>query len=149
MKIILIILAAMLTSLFGPQAYAAKSVLVLVAVNHSVITQLTPEEVRRLYVGIPIEVGGHAIEPLVNASDSLLQEIFMQQVLFMSTEAYTRQNESGAYRKEVAKTPVYTEMPALIAALKANPYAVTYMLKVTAATLPDLKIIAELWRSEE
>lgn len=149
MKILLVIIAAILTVFHQPEACAAKQDLVLVAANNTAVTQMSPDEVRRLYIGVPIEVDGYFINPLINATDSLVQEIFMQQVLFMSAEVYMRRNLSFSYRKTEIPAQIYSNLPSLIAALKANRYAVTYMLRSTAITIPELKIIAELWRGED
>ncbi|MHB1676906.1 MAG: hypothetical protein ACYCSS_05125 [Sulfuriferula sp.] len=139
----------LLISFIAAQSYAVEPDLVLVAAKDSSIPQISPEEVRRLYLGIPVDSGGHLIKPLINATDSLVQEIFMQQVLFMSTEAYQRQNLSRTYRTGAIAAPVYTDMAALVAALKVNPNAVTYMLRVTALAQPDLKIIGDLWHGQD
>ncbi len=149
MKIVWILIAVVLTGLPQAQVFAAKQDLVLVAAYSAVVPKMSPDVVRRLYIGVPVEVTGHFIEPLINASDNLVLEIFMQQVLFMSSEAYFRQNSSRLSRKGDSLAQTYSAMPALIAALRDNPYAVTYMLRSTATMFPDLKIIAELWRSEE
>lgn len=149
MKILLFIFAAILTGLYEPLTYAAEKDLVLVAANNTEIKEMSPDEVRRLYIGVPIEVDGHHIDPLVNATNNLVQEIFMQQVLFMSTEVYMRRNVDFSYRKGEVPPQIYSNLPSLIAALKANRYAVTYMLRSTAVTIPELKIIAELWRDED
>ncbi|MHB0991159.1 MAG: hypothetical protein ACYC3O_06735 [Burkholderiales bacterium] len=149
MKIVWILIAVFLTGLPQAQVFAAKQDLVLVAAYNTVVPQMSPDVVRRLYIGVPVEAAGHVIVPLINASDSLVLEIFMQQVLFMSYDVYIRQNSSRSSRKDDMPAQSYSSMPALIAALRANPYAVTYMLRSTAIAFPDLKIIAELWRSEE
>lgn len=149
MKTLLVILAAILTCLHEPEACAAKQDLVLVAANNTEVKEMSPDEVRRLYIGVPIEVDGHFIDPLINATDNLVQEIFMQQVLFMSTEIYMRRNVVFSYRKGEIPSQLYSNLPSLIAVLKTNRYAVTYMLRSIAVTIPELKIITELWRGED
>lgn len=149
MKIVWVLIAVFFTGLPQAQVFAAKLDLVLVTAYNAAVPKMSPDAVRHLYIGVPVEVAGHVIEPLINASDNLVLEIFMQQVLFMSSEVYIRQNSSRSSRKGDKPAQSYSEMPALVAALRANPYAVTYMLRSTAANFPELKILADLWRSEE
>ncbi len=132
---------------FAAQSHATGADLVLVATARSSISQLTPEEVRRLYLGIPVESGGQPVKPLINAIDNLTREIFMQEVLFMSMDAYQRQTLLRIHRTGAAPTPVYTDMPALLEALNADPDAVTYMLRATAVASSGVKIIGELWHN--
>ena len=139
----------LMTFLVAAQPYAAELNLVLVAAKRSSISQMSPEEVRRLYLGIPVVSGGQPVKPLINATDSLLREIFMQQVLFMSTDAYQRQILSRTYRTGATPFPVYTDMPKLIEALRADTNAVTYMLRATAIASPGVKVVVELWHGQD
>lgn len=132
----------------APTIHAAEPQLVLVASTNSAVSELTAEDVRRLYLGIPIEVGGHALKPLRNNTDDLVQEVFMQEVMFMSTPAYERQILSRVYRQGGRSPPVFTEMNELVEALKQDPDAVTYMFRKSAMAMPSIKIIGELGWTE-
>ena len=139
----------LITFLAAAQPYAAELNLVVVAAKHSSISQMSPDEVRRLYLGVPVVSGGQTVKPLINDTDSLLREIFMQQVLFMSTDAYQRQSLSRIYRTGATPFPVYTDMPKLIEALRTDPHAVTYMLRETAIASPGVKVVAALWHGQD
>ena len=139
----------LLSLLAAAQSCAAELNLVLVAAKRSGIAQISAEDVRRLYLGIPLISGGQPVKPLINATDSLVREIFMQQILFMSADAYRRQTLSRTYRTGASPPPAYTDMPGLIGALRANPNAVTYMLYATAIATPELKIIGNLWHGQD
>ena len=139
-----------LVALFGPiQSYAADLSLVLVAAKNATIATISPEDVRRLYLGIPVMSGGQTIKPLINDTDKLLREVFMQQILFMSTDAYQRQTISRTYQTGEPPVPVYADTNSLFKALEANPKAVTYMLEQTAIASPEIKIIAKLWLGQD
>lgn len=139
----------LLTLLAAAQSYAADLDLVLVAARHSSIASMSAEDVRRLYLGVPLVSGDQSVKPLLNDTDPLLREIFMQQILFMSADAYQRQTISRTYRTGAPPPPTYTDMSELIKALKTDPRAVTYMLRSTAITAPDLKIIEQLWHGQD
>lgn len=124
-------------------ALAAESRLVLVANVQSSILQLTPDEARKLYLGIPMVADGKLIHPLRNNSDETLQEMFMQKVMFMSTQAYERQILARVFRTGGARPPVYTEMRDLLKALEADRHAVTYLPRDTALATSGVKIVLE------
>lgn len=142
-RLLLILLAcfALTPSL---RAHAVEPSLVLVANVHSVIQRLSPGETRKLYLGIPMIVDSQRVRPLRNNTDPVVQEMFMQRVMFMSTPAYERQILSRVFRMGGTRPLAYAEMNALIKALEKDPAAVTYLPRELAIARPDLKIVGEL-----
>lgn len=124
-------------------ANTAEQSLVLVANAHSVIQQLSPGEARKLYLGMPMIVGRQRIHPLRNNTDPMVQEMFMQRVMFMSTPAYERQLLSRVFRMGGTRPLAFTEPRELLNALESDPGAVTYLPRDLAATMPGLKIVGE------
>lgn len=124
-------------------ANAASSRLVLVTNAQSPIHQMTPDEARKLYLGMPMVVDGKLIHPLRNNSDTTMQEMFMQKVMFMSTQAYERQILSRVFRTGGNRPPVYTEIPELLKALESDRNAVTYLPRDTAISTVGVRIILE------
>lgn len=123
--------------------------LVLVTSSTSTITSLTPEQVRKLYLGIPLFSNGQTIKPLLNHSDGYLQEVFMQKVMFMSTPAYERQILSRVFRMGGNRPPAYTGLHKLLNALKSDPSTLTYMYSDEASAHPELKILGTLWDGQD
>ncbi|MEN6586857.1 MAG: hypothetical protein ABFE02_12525 [Sulfuricella sp.] len=124
-------------------ANAAGARLVIVTSAQSPIHQMTPDEARKLYLGMPMVVDGKLIHPLRNNSDATMQEMFMQKVMFMSTQAYERQILSRVFRTGGNRPPVYTEMPELLKALESDHNAVTYLPRDTAISTVGVRIILE------
>lgn len=124
-------------------AYAEGSRLVLVTHAQSPIRQLTPDEARKLYLGKPMVVDGKIIHPLRNNTDATVQEMFMQKVMFMSTQAYERQILSQVFRTGGNRPPVYSEVPDLLKALEYDRNAVTYLPRDTAMSIAGIRIILE------
>ena len=141
-RVILVALCAWL--LVGPTADAGEVRLVLVASADSPIASLSPAEVRRLYLGVPITQNGHGITPLRNASDDTVREMFLQRVLFMSAMAYERQISARLYRSGGNRLPEYSSARDLVAALAADRWSVTYMSEKAAAEFSGVKIVGEL-----
>ncbi len=124
-------------------AHAAELRLVLVTSAQSSIPQLTPDQARKLYLGMPMVVDGKLIHPLRNNSDATVQEMFMQKIMFMSTQAYERQILGRVFRTGGNRPPVYTEMPELLKALESDRNAVTYLPRDTATSTVGVRIILE------
>lgn len=124
-------------------AHAAEPRLVLVTNAQSPISQLTPDEARKLYLGMPIVVDGKVMHPLRNNTDATVQEMFMQKVMFMSTPAYERQILARVFRTGGTRPPVFTEMRDLLKALESDRNAVTYMPRDAATATSGVKIVLE------
>ncbi len=142
-------LITIFTAVFATRLPAAELTLVLVAGEQSSISKISPAEVRRLYLGAPVVSGGRVLEPLRNETDSLLREVFMQQVLFMSTSAYERQILVRTHRTGAAPPPAYANARQLADALQTDPQAVTYMFRETALATSGIKIVTQLWQEKK
>ena len=129
---------------FSLPAPADELRLVLVASAKSNVAGMMPAEVRRLYLGIPIIRDGKEIIPVLNTSDPMIQEVFLQRVLFMSAHAYVRQMTARVYRSGGNRIRNYNDFRNLVEALVEDPQSVTYMPYETASTLSGIKIIASL-----
>lgn len=138
----------LLVGILSPPCLHAQTVeqplLVLVASAHSSIRQLSPDETRKLYLGIPMLVDSQRIRPLRNNTNLKVQEMFMQKVMFMSTPAYERQILSRVFRMGGTRPLAYAELGELLKALERDPAAVTYMPRELATARPGLKIVGDL-----
>lgn len=126
--------------------HADEKRMVLVSATKRVVAPLTPQELRRLYLGISIEQNGQTLTPLRNGTDALLYEIFLQKVIFLSARNYEHQLLSQVFRQGGQRPPLYRHANELIAALKTEPGTITYMWGNTAETLPGVHIIGEIWQ---
>jgi hypothetical protein len=127
------------------RVWAGDNHLVLVASASSPIASLSTASVRRLYLGVPISQSAHTITPLRNIVDSTTQELFLQHVLFMSSDAYDRQIAGRRYRAGGNTVQEYSNLTDLVAALAANPWAVSYMTEDSVLGMPSIKVITKLW----
>lgn len=124
-------------------AEAVSNGLVLVAGAHSPIARLSPEEARKLYLGVPVLVDGQPLQPMRNHTDPMTDEMFLQKVMFMSAQAYERQILGRVYRSGGKRPPAFTDSRDLVKALAADPMAVTYMQREAAAATPGVKIVGD------
>jgi hypothetical protein len=88
-------------------------------------------------------VDGKLVHPLRNNSDATMQEMFMQKVMFMSTQAYERQILSRVFRTGGSRPPEYADMPELLKALENDRNAVTYVPRDTALSTAGVRIVLE------
>lgn len=135
-------------SLLG-QAAAALSAdrrMVLVAADSFPAESLPVRELRKAYLGLPVEHAGTAVEPLRNASDPLLYDVFLQKVVFMSRRSYERELLSRVFRLGGTRPAELTAIEEVVAALHANPGAVTFMWEDIAAGLDNVRVVQTLWQ---
>jgi hypothetical protein len=122
----------------------AEEQLIAVVVNaESGITTISAKQVRRAYLGASIVLNGIEVKPLLNETDKLASEVFMQRIMFMSAEAYERQLISRSFRGG-SRPKVYENFPALLTALHKDNAAITFMLYQTAINTPGIRIISKL-----
>ena len=111
----------------------------------SPVTELDSVSVRKLFLGRPVLVNGSQLHPLRNRSDVLLDEIFFQHIVAMSDSNYDRQILIGVNR-QLALRPVELNRTAeVVAALHADPNAVSFMWQRDVGHNPELRVIRVLW----
>jgi len=119
--------------------------LVLVAAQESALGVIPADDLRNAYLGSPIESAGTKLRPLLNVTDDVLYQVFLQKVLFMSQRTYERHVLSHVYRLGGTRPPAYADADALLAALHDRPGAVTFMWRPQAENISGIRILADLW----
>lgn len=122
--------------------------LVLVSAVSSKITPLSQADVRRLFLGLPIIQNSARLEPVHNASDPLLNEVFLQKVIFMSAQNYERQLIERVFRSGGHRPIRYTDAEKLVATLQESPDALSYMWLNKARKIPGIKVVQEIWQGQ-
>lgn len=118
---------------------------VLVTGPASQLQPLSPRQLRQLYLGIPITQVHQKIQPLINATDNNLRELFLQRILFMSARNYERHIVSTIFKTGHQGPASHTSVDALVDALKDQPGCVTFMTMDTATNTPGIRILQPLW----
>ncbi|MEK7716521.1 MAG: hypothetical protein AAB322_02075 [Pseudomonadota bacterium] len=144
----LMLSAALIANTFAlPLPAAEGRKLVLVAGGQSAAAVLSPEEVRKLYLGVAVTKDGKTFLPLCNHTDMVAYEVFMQKIMYMSGPAYERALITRLVRTMSSRPPEYAAERDLLQALAATPSAVTYMW-ADKAQAAGLKVVAELWQEK-
>jgi len=134
--------------LLGAQSLRAitRHSLVLATSSHSSIPALTVQEARKLFLGVPLEKGGEHPVPLLNISDPLIFEVFLQKVAFMSANTYESQTISVVFRLGGKRPESYNDLKHLVDALQQNPGTVTYLWEDQVQANQGLKAVNVLWQ---
>ena len=130
-------------------AQSTPSRLLLVCGIESEIPPLSHIEVRKLFLGLPVEKNGQQLKPLRNSSDPLLTEVFLQKIIFMSKRKYEGQLVARVFRMGGVRPQVYKKLDELVDVLQQSPVSVTYMWSDQLEQTTNLKLIGVLWEGSE
>lgn len=128
------------------QAVGAADRLVLVTASDRPMPRLSGSELRQLFLGIPLARRAPAPVPLLNKTEPLVHEVFLQKVMFMSAPQYERQIIAQVFRHGGTRPRVYRRPEELVQALKATPGSVTYMRESMLQRFPHVRVIQPLNR---
>jgi hypothetical protein len=126
-------------------ARPASQEVVLVVRADSPVTELDSVSVRKLFLGLPVLVSGSPLHPLRNRSDAMLDEIFFQHIVAMSDSSYDRQILIGVNRAVSLRPVELNSTAAVVAALRADQNAVSFMWQRDVGHNPQLRVIRVLW----
>ncbi len=126
-------------------ALAETRKLVLVAGAQSQLFEINNREVKLLFMGLPIIKQDERLEPLLNASNEVLYEVFLQKIIYMSAKNYERRLLTKMFRFGGRRPVKYFNLDELLKNLKLSPRAVSFMWEVEARKLVNVKIVRELW----
>lgn len=126
-------------------AVAGEQRLLLVHAPGQAIAPLTTQEVRMLFLGVPVLREGRQLRPLINVTDPMLHQVFLQKILFMSASKYKHQLLARVFREGGVRPPFLDQPKELYAALHSIPDAVTYSWDESRGSLADVEVIQVLW----
>ncbi len=126
-------------------ASATDKKVVLVTSAHMENLSLNRLEVRQLFLGGNVTKNGTRIVPIINDSDPLLYEIFLQKIVFMSARTYERRLISRVLHKGSQRIQFSSNLASFENSLITNPGWVSFMWESHARTLPGVIVIEELW----
>ena len=103
------------------------------------------KELRMLFLGIPVLKQNSRVTPLINASDPITYQGFLQKVVSMSDRNYQRQLVSRVFRRGGKRPARYSDRAALLTALHKDSSAVTFLTTDVVAQHDGIQIIQILW----
>jgi hypothetical protein len=140
-------LLAVLAWLVVPTVFAAPPTekLVLIVGAESNVEQLDSLEVRKLFLGMTVEHNGRRLRALLNEADPKVKEVFLQNVVSMTDTTYDRRILQLALQHGALLPSVYTDTAQLLAAVEADPTAVSFAWYRDVAQDKKIKVLRVLW----
>ncbi len=137
-----------LLALLGMQSLWAinRQSLVLATSSASSLSPLTVQEARKLFLGVPLDKSGEHPVPLLNISDPLIYEVFLQKVAFMSASTYESQMLSVVFRLGGKRPESFNDLKNLLDTLQQNPGTVTFLWEDQVKASQGLKSVNVLWQ---
>lgn len=113
------------------------------------IRSLTTSEIRRLLMGLPVSKNGKKLEAVINQSDPLLYQVFLQKVVFMSAQVYEHHLLENVVQLGGQRPKIHNQQEALVADLHRHPGKVSYIWNYKLCIYPSLVAVGETWRQPE
>jgi hypothetical protein len=132
----------------SPAARAADDVRTLVAVAsaRSPLAGMKPAELRLAFLALPVGTGDTRPRPVINQSDSLLYEVFLQKVVFLSSQHYQRQMVSHVFQRGGTRPAVVDDERRVVELLHADPQRISFMWAQDARRYEGLMVVRVLWQ---
>jgi hypothetical protein len=140
---LLAVLSLLLTG--GASAAPPTEKLVLIVGAGSKVEQLDSLEVRKLFLGMTVEHNGSRLRALLNEADPMVKEVFLQNVVSMTDTTYDRRILRLALQGGALLPAVYTNTAQLLAAVEADPTAVSFAWYRDVAQDKKIKVLRVLW----
>ena len=137
--------AVLLTLLTVAAPALAGEQLVLIVSTDSKVEQLDSLELRKLFLGLTVTHNGNRLRPVLNESDSRVQEIFLQNIVSMSDITYDRRLLRLALIQGQTQPTAYKDVGSLIKVVAADPSAVSYAWLKDVAHDTRIRILRVLW----
>ncbi len=121
--------------------------LLLITDKSNKIQPLSKDEMRRLFLGMPVYRNGNKLKAAINRSDEMCYQIFLQYILGMSHKRYVHTMVSSLYRNGIKTPPIFTSPEKIIEHIHTEPYSVTYIFKHNLSKFNNLNVVQEIWVS--
>jgi hypothetical protein len=135
---------AVLLLCFGPQAFAADRLVLIVSAG-SPVAALNSLEIQKLFLGLTVSAAGEVLHPLRNESDDLTRQIFFQSVISMSETTYERRVLGLTLQQGRTAPPRFHNPTMLLEAVANDPAAVSYAWAADVAKNPRIKMLRVIW----
>ncbi len=132
--------------LTGIQLHAEQ--LLLIASKNISITPLTGNEIKRLFLAAPVIHSGIKLSPVINRSDRLTYQVFLQAVMGRSAYTYEKQLLTRFYTSGVAKPLVVRSHKKLYEMLNVLPGAISFIMDRDFGENKQVQKIQILWKGE-
>lgn len=128
------------------QASQAEDEVVLVVAKDSTLGVMPTLVLRKVYMGMKVQVDGIDLKGHMRRDDGRLEDIFLQSVLAMSRRSFERRALLSAIKYGAPRPESVNGASALAETLLASPGSVGYMWREEAEADSRVRIVQVLWR---
>ncbi len=121
--------------------------LLLITDKSNKIQPLSKDEMRRLFLGMPVYRNGNKLKAAINRSDEMCYQVFLQYILGMSHKRYVHTMVSSLYRNGIKTPPKFTSAEKIIDYIHEEDYSVTYIFKHNLSNFNNINVVQEIWVS--
>jgi len=136
----LLILIALVFGLSLPSMASARE-LVVVSSDATNYLPLSRFELRKLFLGYPVEQNGKMISAIRNTSDDRAYQVFLQKLIRLSAKNYERRLLSKTFKTGAANVPTADSLDALIDELQQTDSTLSFMWKDEVESQSGVKVI--------
>lgn len=127
-------------------ARAGEHSMVLIVSADSPVNHLDAIDVRKLFLGLSVIRNDLPLRALDNRSDDMLRQAFLQNVVAMPEGVYEKRLLAIMLQQGAHRPQSFASTPALLAAVAADPGAVSVAWASDVAQDRRIKILRVLWR---
>lgn len=118
----------------------------LVTASDSIELSISNTQTRSLFLGAPIFINGIELVPFRNNSDPLIEDVFLQNIVFMSKRTYERRLLTNIFRYGGNQIRAFTDVGLLVDALTQTKGSVGYIWSEQLSNYPQLKSLGVIWK---
>lgn len=128
-------------------AVLADESVVLIVSKDSNIATISSIELRKLYLGFTVDASnGQPIKVITNATESRLQDIFLQAVMGMSRRSYDRRLLTLTLQSGRQRPAEMTDLNKILLSVHSELNALTFVWRKDIEGRDDIKVLRELWQ---
>lgn len=131
--------------LFSSPVWPVQQVVLVTSLSCPINT-LKTLDLRKIYFGLPVHKQNIQLIAIRNLSDSKLNKIFLQTVVFMTEHSYHRRLLSMTLKYGHPHIPEIYDLKQLANALASHPCSISYLWRDQLNALPKSKILRILWQ---
>lgn len=141
-----IIAVVAVLGLAPPTPSLADHTIVLVTSGDSSFSNLSIQEIRKLYLGFSVAKSGHPIHAVTNRSDERLWDVFLQNVIGMSDRSYSRRLLTLTLQSGRRRPAVFDDLEQLLSYVESNPNSIAFVWLEDAEEHEKLRTVRILWQ---
>lgn len=130
-------------------SHANSRELVLVSSQDANFETIPLQDLRRIYLGIPLRGETKFVKPYRNTSNLDIERYFYSHIMFMTEDNYKRLVLERSFRQGVIRPPEINDEAELVNLLRRDNVGVSFMWREQVNNYDGLKVLQVLWQENE